>query len=177
MWILPIFQVKDHPIPKFILIPGPKLRPNHARVEFFKPPRPRMLLAPVLSVLLTLSMEDALRRRFLTWDETGSGGSGESFVRRGGGGVLGAGEARSPVDEGCAVPNAYGPEIAGRGLGSDEGQLLLFSVDGGLCLRLVTCLSAAALSHSLSRVGTLDKASRSASMSSTFVSSSWIWLS
>src|SRR6266550_3922873 len=106
MWIL---QVRDHPIPKFILIPGPKLRPNHARVLFFRPPRPRMLLAPVLSVLLTLSMEDALRRRFLTWDETGSGGRGESFVRRVGG-IIGAGEARSSVGEAC-VPSAYGPEI------------------------------------------------------------------
>lgn len=175
MWIIPVFQVRDHPIPKFILIPGPKLRPNHARVVLiFKLLRPRMLLAPVLSVLLTLSMEDALRRRFLTWDETGSGGSGESFVRRGGG-IIGAGEARSPVDEACAVPNAYGPEIAGRG--SDKPQLLLLSDDGGLCLRLGTRLSAAALSRSRSKAGTSHKASRSASMSSTFVSGPWIWLS
>jgi hypothetical protein len=172
MWIIPVCQIRDHPIPKFILIPGPKLRPNHARVVLiFKLPRPRMLLAPVLSVLLTLSMEDALRRRFLTWGETGNGGRGVSFVRRdGGGGIIGAGKARSPVDEVCAVPNAYGPEIAGRGLGSDKPQLLLLSDDGGLCLRLGTRLSAAALSRSRLRVGALRKASRSASTSSTFVS-------
>lgn len=105
--------MRDHPGPKFILIPGPKLLPNHARVVFFKLTRLSILLAPVLSVLLTLSKEGAFRRRFLSWDGIGSGGRGESFVRRGGGTVIAA-ETGSPVGVACTVPNAYGPEIAGR---------------------------------------------------------------
>jgi hypothetical protein len=113
MWIIQTLQVRDHPVPKFILIPDPKLLPNQARVVFFKLPRLSILLAPMLRVLFTLSKEGAVRRRFLSWDEIGSGGRGESFVRRGGD-TVGAGDTGSPVDVACTLPNAYGPEIAGR---------------------------------------------------------------